>query len=258
MNRIKPLKTACISPRFVLWYSPRAIDSAGRVPPSHGGSQGFESLIAHHSKPKPNCRYSSVFRLWVSGRAFMGAKIHIKRWGRVANGLGIDWWSRPLARKGRIFGVVHKNLVPPLPTKSQFEEPFFDCRGRVFHLFRTGQTQSMGDTKVVFLAWLSWHLIQKRFSAKNNTNSDFSEFVLLAGGGNNRARLSHERSEGCSVTGIAKQDRHRWETCRFLNAQQCKISARFARQKSALSLPRGIRTTRHNLTRATHVSFLCA
>ena len=28
-----------------------AIDSAGRVPPSHGGSQGFESPIAHQRQP---------------------------------------------------------------------------------------------------------------------------------------------------------------------------------------------------------------
>ena len=31
----------------LLTQTKRAIDSVGRVPPSHGGSQGFESLIAH-------------------------------------------------------------------------------------------------------------------------------------------------------------------------------------------------------------------
>ena len=33
---------------MLYYYNKRAIDSVGRVPPSHGGSQGFESLIAHH------------------------------------------------------------------------------------------------------------------------------------------------------------------------------------------------------------------
>ena len=36
--------------KFVIISNARAIDSVGRVPPSHGGSQGFESLIAHQRR----------------------------------------------------------------------------------------------------------------------------------------------------------------------------------------------------------------
>ena len=55
----------------------RAIDSVGRVPPSHGGSQGFESLIAHQKPNNTDRRRRLKFVLSVFKKAIKPTKFGI-------------------------------------------------------------------------------------------------------------------------------------------------------------------------------------